>query len=102
MNREQELKRLAMNIVSQLFDLADVPVEKRQAINNEADEFVLQLLQQIDVQSSRESIVYECRRELLKQMFLMSYSNGYPSEAVPKATVLSLPQLMGVSDGPIS
>jgi len=37
------LKRLAMNIVNQLFDLA---VEKRKAINDEADDFVLQLLQQ--------------------------------------------------------
>lgn len=46
MNKEQMLKRLAMNIVSQLFDLADVPVEKRQAVNDEADAFVLRLLQQ--------------------------------------------------------
>lgn len=31
---------LARNIVNQLFDLAEVPVEKRQAINDEADAFV--------------------------------------------------------------
>ena len=48
MNKEQMLKRLAMNIVNQLFDLADVPVEKRQAINDEADAGVLRLLQQCD------------------------------------------------------
>lgn len=46
MNKEQMLKRFAMNIVNQLFDLADVPVEKRQAINDKADEGVLRLLQQ--------------------------------------------------------
>lgn len=49
MNKEQMLKRLAMNIVNQLFDLADVPVEKRQAVNDEADAFVLRLLQQCGV-----------------------------------------------------
>lgn len=49
MNKEQQLERLAMNIVNQLFDLADVPVEKRQAINDEADRFVLRLLQQCSV-----------------------------------------------------
>jgi hypothetical protein len=38
------LQFLAMNIVNQLFDLADVPVEKRQAINDEADAFVYGLL----------------------------------------------------------
>lgn len=35
---------LAMNIVNQLFDLAEVPVDKRQAINDEADDFVYRLL----------------------------------------------------------
>lgn len=34
------------------------------------------------------------RDELLKQMFLMSHENGYPSMAIPKATVLELPQLL--------
>jgi hypothetical protein len=35
---------LAKNIVNQLFDLAEVPVEKRQDINDEADAFVYGLL----------------------------------------------------------
>lgn len=52
MNKEQILKRLAMNIVNQLFDLADVPVKKRQAVNDEADAFVLRLLQQCNVSGS--------------------------------------------------
>lgn len=52
MNKEQQLKRLTMNIVNQLFDLADVPVEKRQAINDEADAFVLVLLQQLNISGS--------------------------------------------------
>lgn len=46
LNKEQIMKRLAVNIVNQLFDLAEVSVEKRQAINDEADGLVLQLLQQ--------------------------------------------------------
>jgi hypothetical protein len=35
------------------------------------------------------------KNELLKQCHLMVYDNGYPSEAVPKATILSLKELMG-------
>jgi hypothetical protein len=36
---------LAWNIVNQLFDLAEVPVEKRQAVNDQADAFVTSLLE---------------------------------------------------------
>ncbi len=49
----------------------------------------------------REQIVNEIRDALLKQTFLMSHENGYPSEAVPKATILSLPALMKVKSQPI-
>ena len=52
MNKEQPLKRLSMNIVNQLFDLADVPVEKRQAINDEADAFVIRLLPHSNISGS--------------------------------------------------
>lgn len=38
------LQFLTTNIINQLFDLAEVPVEKRQAINDEADAFVYELL----------------------------------------------------------
>ena len=71
MNKEQMLKRLAMNIVSQLFDLADVPVEKRQAVNDEADAFVLRLLQQCSVSGSLELLAQMLneRKELAKQGF---------------------------------
>lgn len=54
------------------------------------------------VLSSRESIVNECRDELLKHLFKVFHTNGYPIEAVPKATVLSLPQLMRCSSRPIA
>jgi hypothetical protein len=40
-----EIKKIAMNIVNQLYDLAEVPVKKRQAINDKADEFVIKILQ---------------------------------------------------------
>ena len=63
---------------------------------------VLQVLRQTDVLSSRATTVYECRAALLKQLFPVKHTNGYPCEAVPKATLLSLPQLMGVPDSPIA
>lgn len=44
MNKERRLARLAMNIVNQLFDLVELPVEKRQVLNDKADDFVYQLL----------------------------------------------------------
>jgi len=37
-----------------------------------------------------EQIVEAVKNELLKQMLLMTHENNYPSEAVPKATILSL------------
>jgi hypothetical protein len=40
----EDLKRVAMNIVNQLFDEADVSIEKRQEINDKCDDFVLLLL----------------------------------------------------------
>ena len=54
------------------------------------------------VLSSRESVVNECRDELLKQLFKVFHTNGSPIAAVPKATVLSLPQLMRVPSSPIA
>ena len=44
LNKQTDLKKVSMNIVNQLFDLAEVPVDKRQAINDKADEFVLSLI----------------------------------------------------------
>ena len=37
---KDRLKKGCMGIVNQLFDLAEVPVEKRQAINDKADEYL--------------------------------------------------------------
>lgn len=39
-----DLKFISMNIVNQLFDIAEVPVKKRQEINDTCDEFVFKLL----------------------------------------------------------
>ena len=44
----------------------------------------------------RQKTVIECKEQLLKQLFNMRHTNGYPSDAVPKATILSLPELMKV------
>lgn len=46
------------------------------------------------IKQSYDMAVEDCKTELLKQMFLMVHRNGYPSEAVPKATILSLHQLV--------
>ncbi len=37
-----KLKKECMGIVNQLFDLAEVPVEKRQEINDAADKYVFE------------------------------------------------------------
>jgi len=45
-------------------------------------------------ESRRMQVINECKDELLKNMFLMKHTNGYPSKAVPHATILELPALM--------
>lgn len=45
----------------------------------------------------RDDVVKEVQNELLKQLHFMVHTNGYPSEAVPKATILSLPALMKIA-----
>jgi len=45
----------------------------------------------------KEEIIEACRDELLKQLHPMLHTNGYPSEAVPKGTILELPALMSHS-----
>lgn len=37
---KNRFKKECMGIVNQLFDLAEVPIEKRQAINDKADEYM--------------------------------------------------------------
>lgn len=55
--------KLAMNIVNQLFDLAEVSVEKRQAINDKADAFVTELIQKhIEVEKVKYGIEILRRR----------------------------------------
>ena len=41
-----KIKSVAMNIVNQILDLAETPVDKRQAINDQCDEFVSEVLQE--------------------------------------------------------
>ena len=40
----RKLKKKAMGIVNQLFDLVEVPVEKRQEVNDKADEYMVEQL----------------------------------------------------------
>lgn len=44
MKDERELKKKAIGIVNQLFDLVEVPVEKRQEVNDKADEYMVEQL----------------------------------------------------------
>ncbi len=41
-----------------------------------------------------EKILEKVRDELLKQLHPMVHTNGYPSEAVPKGTILEIPALL--------
>lgn len=57
-----DLKRLKLakecvGIINQLYDLAEVPIEKRQAINDKADKYLLdQVLRLCDVSQQRERL----------------------------------------------
>lgn len=50
----RELKKKAMGIVNQLFDLVEVPVEKRQELNDKADEYMVEQLMFHNVSNRRE------------------------------------------------
>ena len=50
---EKTARQTSMNIVNQLFDIARVPSNVRQQINDKSDEFVLNMLSEY---SSKESI----------------------------------------------
>ena len=39
---------------------------------------------------AHKNAIEKCKTELCKQSFTMIHSNGYPCEAVPKSTILSL------------
>jgi hypothetical protein len=56
----KNLEKQAIGIINQLYDLAEVPVEKRQAINDEADKYLLdQVLRLSDVSQQRELLLSE-------------------------------------------
>ncbi len=71
-----DLKRLKLakecvGIVNQLYDLAEVPTEKRQAINDKADKYLLdQVLRLCAVSQQRELLL----------AFLKCYNNGEVTE----------------------
>lgn len=45
-----------------------------------------------------QSITGYIKDEMLKQLVPAVYGNGYPSDVVPKATILSIPHLMKLSE----
>lgn len=44
MQETTDAMKLAMAVVNQLFDIAEVPVEKRQAINDNCDKYVFNII----------------------------------------------------------
>ena len=42
----------------------------------------------------RDEVLLKCKEGLLKQALPMVHINGYPSDAVPKSTILSLVELV--------
>ena len=45
--RSEKIRAVSMSVVNQLFDLAEVPVTKRQEINDTADEFVEKMIRSL-------------------------------------------------------
>ncbi len=85
------------NLPQYVIDLLD----KDNALLKQATDLLRELEGEPTDIDDRKYSVKEIKEALLKQMFLMSHDNGYPSMAVPKATILSLGQLMrGAPDLP--
>ena len=53
----KNLEKQAIGIVAQLFDLAEVPVDKRQQINDVAYDYVTEQLTLTDVSQQRELLL---------------------------------------------
>ena len=53
----KNLEKQAIGIVAQLFDLAEVPVDKRQQINDVAYDYVTEQLTLTDVSQQREPLL---------------------------------------------
>lgn len=51
----EENKKIAWHIVNQLFDMAEVPVEKRQAINDRCDDLVHSIIQSQLTEKDKEN-----------------------------------------------
>ncbi len=74
-----DLKRLKLakeciGIVNQLYDLAEVPTEKRQAINDKADKYLLdQVLHLYGVNQQRELLAFrKWQKDNWKDVYLYS------------------------------
>ena len=67
----KEDKKKAMTIVNQLFDLAEVSVEKRQEVNDKADEYVMQ------------------------QLALQNFNNRFSDEQIKKIALEMIYQMTG-------
>lgn len=77
---------------------------KYKGINNNIDHESYAELDQVidDLEEIKKKLVDyhhadSVKDELLKQCFVMTYENGYPVEAVPKSTILSLKSLMSTT-----
>ena len=56
----KNLEKQAMAIVAQLFDLAEVPVDKRQEINDVAYDYATEQLIIVDVSQAKRPVCPDC------------------------------------------
>lgn len=72
----------AMNIVNQLFDLAETSVEKRQAINDRADVFVQSIISNLLARAPQEGAVNPLAEKLQEISASMVIYEGVIREAM--------------------
>ena len=80
----KNLEKQAIGIVAQLFDLAEVPVDKRQQINDVAYDYVTEQLIITNVSQQRELLAFrKWQKDNWKDVYL--YSNEFMISEFKKA-----------------
>ena len=86
---KSKAERLKSDIVELYLDFAHSKIPAFE-YHDKAMKLILQSFEEV-----AENRDIQCRDELLKQTHSVTFKNGYPTEAVPKGTILELPALMG-------
>ena len=96
--RDKKIEWVAKNIVNQLYDLAGVPVKKRQSVNDRADEFVIRLVSQL-LQSQLKEKVGESLERVRPLRIDKNLSGGnYDGGHVKKAATVCLDYMDSLID----